>query len=110
MASLDQLGASGPSGFGCARMPVDVSMGHGCWPPTNPIMGSVSTFTDQFAQVRVTDMWAPHCCPGPPGCHAVVSAVGSTTTFADQLPKMRMFDGLSCGDSVAITSLTTFAG
>jgi hypothetical protein len=94
--------------FGCARMPIDMSTGHGCFPPTVPVMGSISTFTDQFSQVRVTDMWAPHCCG--PVCHPVVSAMGSMTTFADQLPKMRMMDMLSCGDMVAVGSLTTFAG
>lgn len=107
--SIDSRASGGPAGMGCVRMPVDMSTGHGCWPPTVPATGSVTTFTDQFAQVRVSDMWVVHCCPIP-GCHVPVTIIGSTTTFADQLPKQRMGDAMSCGDMAATGSLTAFAG
>lgn len=110
MSSIDNLAASGPAGMGCVRMPIDMSTGHGCWPPTRPATGSVTTFTDQFAQVRISDVWVAHCCPGPPGCHVPVTVMGSTTTFADQLPKQRIGDAMSCGDRAATGSLDAFAG
>lgn len=99
------------SGISCVRMPIDMSTGHGCWPPTRPVTGSITSFTDQYAQVRVSDMWAVHCCSSPPPqCHAPVTVMGSMNTFADQLPKQRIGDMMNCGDAAATGSLTTFAG
>jgi hypothetical protein len=97
------------SGVGAIRVG-DVSTGHGCWPPTTAAVGSVTSFTDQLPQVRMTDAYVLHCCPGPPGCHPVMAAQGSQTAFTDQLASHCVGHALSCGDIAAIGSLTSFKG
>lgn len=100
---------AGPLGIPCVRMPIDSSTGHSpCFPPTRPATGSITTFTDQFAQVRISDSWVTHCCMG--SCHAPVTVQGSTNTFADQLAKQRIGDAMGCGDAAATGSLDTLAG
>lgn len=98
----------GPVGIPCVRMPIDSSTGHGCFPPTRPVTGSITVFTDQLAQVRVSDSWKVHCCMG--SCHTPVTVQGSRTVFADQLAKQRIGDAMGCGDRAATGSITVIAG
>lgn len=110
-AFLDSKSGSAPSGIPNTRLGVDISAGHSCFPPTYTATGSITTFTDQFAQVRISDLYVVHCCPPPgPGCHAPVAIVGSTNTFADMLAKHRIGDATDCGDMAATGSLTTYTG
>lgn len=95
------------SGVRNIRMPIDASMGH-CFPPTVPTSGSITTFTDQFAQVRVSDGYMIHCCG--PVCHVPAAAQGSITTYADQLAKHCSTHAMSCGDFAANGSMDSLAG
>lgn len=97
----------GPRGIPCVRLPIDSSTGHGCFPPTRPATASVTVFTNQLAQVRVTDSWVPHCCFG---CHTPVTVQGSSSVFADQLAKQRIGDAMGCGDRAATGSTDVIAG
>lgn len=98
----------GPIGIPSVRMPIDSSTGHSCFPPTRPVTGSVTVFTEQLAQVRVSDTWQTHCCKG--SCHAPTTVQGSRTVYADQLNHMRVGDAMSCGDRAATGSLSVIAG
>lgn len=97
------------SSAGAVRMTQDVSTGHGCFASTPTATGSVTVFTDQLPQVRMTDMYQMHCCPLM-GCHAPMASQGSVTVFSDQLAKHLMGHACDCGDFAATGSLTTFAG
>lgn len=109
MWELDSRAGSGPSGLGSVRLGADISTGHGCFPPTRPAMGSITTFTDQFAQVRVGDAYVTHCCPNK-GCHAPVVSVGSRTKFVDMRAHHTQRHALSCGDRAATGSIDAYSG
>lgn len=94
---------------GAVRMGVDLSTGHDCFKPTKTATGSVTTFTEQFPQVRVSDSYVPHCCPKK-GCHPPIASQGSQTVFVDGLAKHLVGHACNCGDFAATGSLTTFAG
>lgn len=85
------------------RLGVDNNFGHYIC-PTPPAISSLTVFTDQIAQTRVTDDYVPHC------LHPTKAAIGSKTTYTDQLETFRILDTLSCGDKSAMGSLTTWAG
>ena len=89
------------------RMPVDASCGH-CFPPTVPCSGSMSTLSDQFLQVRVTDCYIFHCCG--PVCHGRVASQGSRTTYSDMLPKHCHTHAISCGDFACNGSFDAMTG
>lgn len=85
------------------RLGVDNNFGHYLC-PSPPMVGSVTKFTDQIAQVRITDAYIPHC------LHPTSAAVGSKTVFVDQLQCFRLMDVLSCGDKSAAGSINVVAG
>jgi len=88
------------------RLGVDASRGHGCFSPTVPATASMTVFTDQIAEVRVSDKYVPHCCKG---CHTPSVTVGARITYTDQLPTHRSGDPLSCGDTSSNGSISTFS-
>lgn len=91
------------------RLGVDASTGHGCFPSTIPASASITVFTDQIAEVRVSDKYVPHCCPSA-GCHAPAVVRGARITYTDQLATHRSSDVLSCGDRASNGSITTYSG
>ncbi len=97
------------SGLGVVRLGVDMTTGHGCFPPTRAITASMTVYTDQIANVRVSDQYAAHCCPQK-GCHTPVASGGSRTVFSDMLMKQRSTDAMGCGDHCRASSVTTYAG
>lgn len=107
MSSLDLIFAN--RGERTIRLGVDASRGHGCFGPTVAATGSLTVFTDQIAEVRVSDRYIPHCCPNQ-GCHTPMVTVGARVTYTDQLPTHRSDDPLGCGDVSGHGSLTTYAG
>lgn len=103
MADLSAL-SSNIAGLGKVRLGVDFTFGHGPCPPIVPSTASIDVFTDQIAQVRVSDLYTPHCLYTP------AAREGSLTVFTDQLMTHRFLDALTCGDRNAMGSITTFAG
>lgn len=97
-------------GQSAIRLGVDPSIGHGCFGPTVAVTASIDIYVDQIAAVRLTDMYAPHCCPPPVGCHVPSVARGSRTTYYNMLARHKQGDPLTCGDTSGIGSLTTFTG
>ena len=91
------------------RLGTDASTGHGCFGPTVPASASMTVFTDQIAEVRVSDKYVPHCCPSK-GCHSPMVIVGARITYTDQLATHRNGDPLSCGDMSSNGSFTTYSG
>lgn len=91
------------------RLGVDASTGHDCFPPTVPMSGSITVFTDQIAECRVSDKYVPHCCPTK-GCHSPLVTVGARITFTDQLATHRSGDPLACGDRSSGGSISTYSG
>lgn len=91
------------------RLGVDASTGHGCFPSTIPATAAITVFTDQIAEVRVSDKYVPHCCPNM-GCHAPVVTMGARITFTEQLATHRSSDSLSCGDRASSGSISTYSG
>ena len=89
------------------RLGVDASRGHGCFSPTVPATASMTVFTDQIAEVRVSDKYVPHCCKG---CHRPVVTMGARITYTDQLATHRSGDSLSCGDTASHGSISTYSG
>lgn len=85
------------------RLGVDMNFGHNLC-PTAATVSSITVFTDQIPQTRITDAYAPHC------LHPTAAGVGSFTAFTDQLQTFRFLDALTCGDKSAMGSLTSFAG
>ena len=109
MANIDSRAAGSAAGMGKVRLAPDISCGHPpCFPPTRPATGSLTVFTDQFPNVRVTDLYIIHCCG--PACHVPVAVIGSVSVFSDQLMQHRRTDGLSCGDMACTGSITCFSG
>lgn len=96
-------------GNGNVRLGVDATTGHGCFPPTIPARAAITVFTDQIAEVRVSDAYVPHCCPNQ-GCHAPLAKLGSPTTYTEMLRTHRSGDMLSCGDRAYGGSLSSFTG
>lgn len=85
------------------RLGVDPNFGHYLCPSTAS-MASITVYTDQIAQVRVTDAYIPHC------LHPTAAGVGSKTVYTDQLETFRLLDVLTCGDRSAAGSMTVYAG
>lgn len=66
-------------------------------------------YVEGRAVVRVSDPWAVHCCISPPySCHPGTSSQGSPNVFADGLPRARIGDTISCGDSVQSGASTVY--
>ncbi len=94
-----------PVGFMKVRLGVDPTFGHPVPGPIVTTLGSITVFTDQIAQNRVTDPYIPHHGPPPP-----LAATGSVTVYTDQLMTHRFLDSLTCGDINAAGSITAYAG
>lgn len=74
----------------------DVCTGHPCFPPRPSSSGSGDTFTNNLAQMRLTDSYVPHgccCCPA----HGGMLACGSGTVNVNNLPAGRQGDCVDCG-------------
>lgn len=95
-------------GQGIVRVGVDVCSGHNGFNPRPAISGSVDTFVNGFAVVRVNDPWGQHT--DGMTVHQGTSAVGSPTVFVNGLPVMRSLDIISCGSTASMASVDTFAG
>lgn len=93
--------------FGVVRVGIDTSTGHGCFPPTNPNKGSMKTFVDGLAHVRVTDTYNVHCCMS---CHVPNAVQGSQIAFIDGLAAHCQTHKLGCGDAAATGSPKAFIG
>jgi uncharacterized Zn-binding protein involved in type VI secretion len=78
------------------RLGVDLSTGHGCFPPTVPSSASPNVFHNLIPGVRLTDTYVPHCCNS--SCHTPVVAISSKTVFINQLSQHAAGDIQSCSD------------
>lgn len=96
-------------GLGGVRLGVDRTTGHGCFGSTVAIRASMTVYVDQIASVRLTDIYAPHCCPMK-GCHSPVASRGSQTVYMDQLQQQRITDPMGCGDHCYGGSISTYSG
>ena len=76
----------------------DVCTGHSCYPPRPSITGSPDVFTNNLNQMRLTDLYAVHCCSG---CHGGYLAAGSGSVFVNNLPAGREGDAVSCGGAAS---------
>lgn len=96
----------GLKGLRNIRLGVDASRGHGCFSPTVPATAAITVFTDQIAEVRISDKYVPHCCKG---CHTPSVVMGARITYTEQLATHRSGDSLSCGDTAGNGSISTFS-
>ena len=85
----------------------DTQVGHGCFPPTNAIVGSSNVFVNGRPAMNVGGQYAPHCC-AKNGCHPVVQASGSGTVRINGRPAARLGDKCGCGGSVITGSGNVF--
>jgi uncharacterized Zn-binding protein involved in type VI secretion len=93
----------------------DMSTGHGCFPPTPLIASPVSKTYVQGARVGVVSpnaYHATHSCGTTvhpqPAARAYVG--GSSNTFIEGFPAIRIGDNIACGDAVGQGSSNTFIG
>lgn len=95
--------------FGCVRLGIDPSTGHGCFAPVVPVTASIDVYVDQIAAVRMSDAYQVHCCPKK-GCHAPIVRSGSRTVFDNMLQACRITDPMTCGDRALSGSISTLTG
>lgn len=73
--------------------------GHGCWPSRPNTTKSPDVFINSKGALRVSDMYAVHCCSDL-GCHPGSIAAGSSTVFINGKQAARKTDAVSCGSSI----------
>jgi len=69
----------------------DNCTGHGPCRPRRSCSGSPNVFTNNLAQMRLSDCYVRHC------NHGGILVTGSTTVFVNSLPAGRQFDNVNCG-------------
>lgn len=87
----------------------DKQIGHGCFPPTNAIVGSPNVSTNGKQAMMVGGQYVQHCCPKA-GCHPVILGQGSSSVFINGKPAGRMADKTACGGTVINGSSNVFIG
>lgn len=86
----------------------DMSIGHGCFTPHAPIVGSPNVFTNKLAQHRENDSWSLHCCGVV--CHPGTAVNGSSTVFVNGKAACRTGDQVNCGTTMTTGSPNVFIG
>jgi uncharacterized Zn-binding protein involved in type VI secretion len=91
------------------RLSVDQTTGHGCWPPTLPVVASMNVFCNGKAEVRVGDSYMTHCCPSK-GCHSGKALTGAVKTFTNKRLVHTAGGSIDCGDFASNGSPNVFSG
>ena len=76
----------------------DNCTGHGPCPPRPSCSGSPDVFTNNLAQMRVSDCYVTHC------THGGILVGGSSTVFVNSLPAGRQGDPVNCGSLANVHS------
>lgn len=90
------------------RLGVDMSMGHGSYPPQVTVQGSTTCFANYLGQARQTDKYTGHA--GSGSFHPALALGGSRTVFYENLGMHRNADKISCGDMAGNGSQDVFGG
>ena len=103
-AQLDALKLSKASGAGkkAARLG-DIGGGHGCFPPTPIIMGSLDVLINHRPAARLSDPVLLHACGNCPPHPRNISA-GSGTVLINNKKAARASDAINCGGSISTGS------
>lgn len=88
----------------------DKSAGHGCWPPTELVYTPITrTFVDGKLIAVVGAQYAPHTCNNVTHQQSNRTIItGSDNTFFEGYAIVGPGDLISCGDTVANGSSTSF--
>lgn len=87
----------------------DMQSGHGCFPPTNAIMGSPNVKINGKMAMTIGGQYTVHCCPKK-GCHPVVQSGGSGTVKINGKPASRLGDSVACGGATISGSSNVMIG
>lgn len=90
----------------------DITKGHGCFPDTLIVEGSLDVFINGQPAVRLGDAVAPHSCTCGNGCgtHSRSISEGAPTVFINGKPAVIVGHGISFGGVVISGSNNVFIG
>ena len=87
----------------------DMHSGHGCFPPTNAVVGSPNVKVNGRQAMMVGAMYQTHCCPKK-GCHPPIQSSGSGTVRINGRPASRLGDMTGCGAATISGSSNVLIG
>jgi uncharacterized Zn-binding protein involved in type VI secretion len=87
----------------------DMHSGHGCFPPTNAVVGSPNVKINGRQAMMVGGMYQTHCCPKK-GCHPPIQSSGSGTVRINGRPASRLGDMTGCGAATISGSSNVLIG